>query len=381
MANPRIAILTQPLGHNYGGLLQAYALQAYLKKLGCEVETLDRRVEGAGRISLKGHALNLARLMLGRIKSLPSESRQAWVLSELAAFRDHRLTMSPRIAGEQKVRDYYRDRDFDAFVVGSDQVWRPRYSPSILNFYLDFLDDIKSPAKRIAYAASFGVDDWEYSSELTEQCRSLAQKFDSISVRERSAVALCRDKLGVSGEWVVDPTLLLEPADYEPLISECEKNANAGCVLSYVLDPAPEKRSIAESVGRAVGANVFSIKPEYSITQVRAKDIAKCQFPSVESWLQAFHDASFVVTDSFHGTVFSILFNKPFIAVGNSARGMARFESLLSQFGLTDRLVESPEEVSPKLVQSQIDWEAVNEKREALASAGRQFLQTQLFGS
>src|SRR5690554_6905766 len=100
MANPRIAILTQPLGHNYGGLLQAYALQIYLKKLGCEVETLDRRVEGAGRISLKGHALNLARLMMGRIKSLPNESRQAWVLSELAAFRDRRLTMSPRRSEE-----------------------------------------------------------------------------------------------------------------------------------------------------------------------------------------------------------------------------------------------------------------------------------------
>lgn len=217
--------------------------------------------------------------------------------------------------------------------------------------------------------------------ELTEQCKALAQKFDSISVREKSAVKLCRDKLGVSAEWVVDPALLLEPADYEPLIAECEANAHAGCVLSYVLDPAPEKRSIADSVGRAVGAKVFSIKPEHSITQVRAKDIAKCRLPSVEAWLQAFHDASFVVTDSFHGTLFSILFNKPFIAVGNSARGMARFESLLSQFGLTDRLVESPRGVSPELVNNQIDWDAVNDRREALAEAGRQFLQTRLFGS
>lgn len=381
MANLRIAILTQPLGHNYGGLLQAYALQTYLKKLGCEVETLDRRVEGAGRISLKGHALNLARLMMGRIKSLPTESRQAWVLSELAAFRDRRLTMSPRIASEQEVRDYYRDRYFDAFVVGSDQVWRPRYSPSILNFYLDFLDDIKSPAKRIAYAASFGVDDWEYPSDLTAQCRNLAQKFDSISVRESSAVELCRDKLGVYSDWVVDPTMLLEPEDYDLLIAECEANVHAGCILSYVLDSAPDKRSIADNVARALGVDLFSIKPEHSITQVRAKDIAQCGFPSVETWLQAFRDASFVVTDSFHGTVFSILFNKSFIAVGNSARGMARFESLLSQFGLTERLVESPNEVSPKLVHSKIDWTAVNDKRKALAIASRQFLQTQLLGS
>lgn len=376
----KVAILTQPLGHNYGGLLQAYALQTYLKKLGCEVETLDRRAAGAERISLKVHALYLARLMLGRIKLLPTESRKAWVLSELAAFRDRRLTMSPRIVSEQEIRDYYRERNFDAFIVGSDQVWRPRYSPGILNFYLDFLDDIKSPAKRIAYAASFGVDEWEYPSELTEKCKNLAQKFDAISVRENSAVDVCRDKLGVSAQWVADPTLLLEPGDYEPLIAECEKNANAGCVLSYVLDPAPEKRSIADNVGRALRTNVFSIKPEYSLTQVRAKDIAKCRFPGVESWLQAFHGASFVVTDSFHGTVFAILFNKPFIAIGNSARGMARFESLLSQFGLTDRLVESMAEVSTEVVQSRIDWDVVNDKREALARVSRQFLQTQLFG-
>ena len=375
----KVAILTQPLGHNYGGLLQAYALQTYLKRLGCEVETLDRRVEGAGKIPLKSHGLNLARLALGRIKSLPTENRQAWVLNELAAFRDRRLTLSPTIDSEQAVRDYYRERRFDAFVVGSDQVWRPRYSPSILNFFLDFLDDVKSPAKRIAYAASFGVDDWEYTSEQTEKCKNLAQKFDAISVRENSAVELCTEKLGVTAQCVVDPTLLLEPEDYEPLIAECGESHHAGCVLSYVLDPAPEKRAIADSAGRVLGAEVFSIKPEYAITQVRAKDISQCRFPSVETWLRSFHDASFVVTDSFHGTVFSILFNKPFIAVGNSARGMARFESLLSQFGLTERLIADPREVSLELLQSQIDWDAVNCKREALASAGRQFLQTNLF--
>lgn len=372
----KVAILTQPLGHNYGGLLQAYALQTYLKKLGCEVETLDRRRQ----TSVKGRVKKLVRLVLGRIKILPTQSHQDWLLSELVAFRNRRLTMSPKIVSEQGVRDYYRHQDFGAFVVGSDQVWRPCYSPSILNFYLDFLDDLKSPAKRIAYAASFGLGDWKYTDKLTEQCKKLAQKFDSISVRERSAVDLCRDKLGVSAEWMVDPTLLLEPADYLFLISDCEKSDNAGCLLAYLLDPDPEKRSIVDSVRRAVGAKIFSILPEYSVTEVRMKDIAKCRFPSVESWLQAFHDAGFVVTDSFHGTVFSILFNKPFIAVGDPTRGIARFESLLSQFGLTDRLVESLDEVSPELVHSQIDWVAVNDKREAIAKAGHQFLRTQLLG-
>ena len=381
MYNSRIAILTQPLGHNYGGLLQAYALQVYLKKLGCEVETLDRRTADAGRISAKRYVINVAKLLLGRIKSLPTASREAWVLKALADFREKRLAMSPKILSEQEIRGYYRQRNFDAFVVGSDQVWRPRYSPSILNFYLNFLDDIKSPAKRIAYAASFGVDEWEYSDVETEQCKKLAQKFDAISVREQSAIELCHDKLGIKAQWVVDPTLLLDREDYEQLIVDCGANSYAGCVLSYVLDPAPEKRSIADRVGCALGADVFSIKPEYAITQVCPEDITKCRLPSVEIWLQAFHDAQYVVTDSFHGTVFSILFNKPFIAVGNSARGMARFESLLSQFGLSERLVESAEDVTPELLHRQIEWGTVNDKRKALARAGQQFLHTQLFGS
>lgn len=377
----KISILTQPLGHNYGGLLQAYALQRYLKKIGCDVETLDRRAQPSKGALAKRYVINVIKLLFGRITSIPTAGRQAKALMNLAEFRNKRLVMSPTITSENDLRDYYRTRNFDAFLVGSDQVWRPRYSPSILNFYLDFLNDIKSPAKRIAYAASFGVDSWEYSSELTEKCKTLAQQFDVISVRESAAVDLCMEKLGVSAQCVVDPTLLLEPADYEPLIKGCGENVNADCVLSYVLDPALEKRSIADSVGSLLGVKVFSIKPEHSVAQVRVKDLGTCRFPSVESWLQAFRDASFVVTDSFHGTVFSIQFNKPFIAVGNSTRGMARFESLLSQFGLTERLVDSSNEVSPELILRKIDWDAVDNKRKALTGVGHQFLKTHLLGN
>ena len=129
----RVVIRTQALGHHYGGLLLPYALQAYLKKLGCEVETLDRRAPEVGRVSAKSYGFNLVRLMLGRIKSIPNAKKQAWVLKELAHFRDRRIIMSPKITNEQHLREYCQERKFDAFVVGSDQVWRPRYSPSILN--------------------------------------------------------------------------------------------------------------------------------------------------------------------------------------------------------------------------------------------------------
>lgn len=377
----RVSILTQPLGHNYGGLLQAYALQTYLKKLHCEVETVDRRKPVGNSLLIKSYIRNVIKLLLGRIKSIPTERRQSEALRNLVDFRDRRLAMSPTITTEKQIRDYFRARKFDVVIVGSDQVWRPLYSPSILNFYLDFLKDIDSPEKRLAYAASFGVDNWEYTDDLTEKCKVLARQFCAVSVREKSAVELCENKFGVSAKCVVDPTLLLEPTEYDLLISEGTENKSKGCVLSYILDPAPEKRSISDIVGKALGADVFSVKPEYSIAQVRAVDIGQCCFPSVENWLQALRYASFVVTDSFHGVAFSILFNKPFIAIGNSTRGMARFESLLSQFGLVERLVESRNEVTPELIQGQIDWDLVNRLRRTLAEEGREFLKNNLFGA
>lgn len=376
----KVAILTQPLGHNYGGLLQAYALQTYLRRIGCEVEILDRRAPSSVHSRVKSLTLNLLRLMMGRIKSLNIDSRQAIALSELTAFRESRLGMSPTTTSEQAVRDYYRKRNFDAYVVGSDQVWRPRYSPSILNFYLDFLNDIESPALRIAYAASFGVDSWEYTDNLTKECRDLVKQFDAISVRETSALQICKDKLGISAKCVVDPTLLLDPKDYDTLIKDCKETKRRGGVLAYILDSAQEKRVIANMVGDSLNVDIFSIKPELSAARVRAKDLDKCRFPSVETWLQAFRNASYVVTDSFHGTVFSILFNKPFISVGNTERGMARFESLLSQFGLTERLVETCQDVSKELILSDIDWVSVNSKRKVLASEGKEFLHHNLLG-
>ena len=150
-------------------------------------------------------------------------------------------------------------------------------------------------------------------------------------------------------------------------------------MLSYVIDPTFDKRSILEMVGELLGVNIFTIKPELSVAQVHARDFERCCFPAVECWLQAFRDASFVVTDSYHGTIFSILFNKPFISVGNRVRGLSRFESLLSQFGLLDRLVENKMGITPKLINNQINWDAVNEKRRAIAKEGQEFLKSHLF--
>src|SRR5690606_23124503 len=118
----KVAILTQPLGRNYGGLLQAYALQKYLKDLGCDVQTIDRRPVNHGHISAKSYTVNIIRLMLGRIKSVPTTKRQDAVFANLAAFRDQRVELSDTLTSEDEIRDYFSAHHFDALVVGSDQV-------------------------------------------------------------------------------------------------------------------------------------------------------------------------------------------------------------------------------------------------------------------
>lgn len=370
----KVAILTQPLGHNYGGLLQAYALQVYLKNIGCEVETLDRQKKINITTRLRMYVVNLIKLVIGRIKSMPTERRRKQILSELLAFREKKLSMSPPLYTERALRKYCRRKSFNVYIVGSDQVWRPRYSPSILNFYLDFLDQINSKARRLSYSASFGVDDWEYTSELTSRCKELIRRFDALSVRENSAQELCKKNFGVAAEWVVDPTLLLEKEDYDSLIIGNAKEMDSDFILSYVLDQSIEKQSIISNIEKILEDKVFHINPVLSLEKDGVDEIEKYRQESVENWLKAFKFAKYVVTDSFHGTVFSILYNKPFVSICNPKRGAARFESLLAKFGLQNRMVRNVDEVTPGLLREVINWDEINRRRLEQGDFGRQFL-------
>lgn len=374
----KIAIMTQPLGHNYGGLLQAFALQSYLKTIGCSVVSIDRRPAKKPLKRSADFTVSLVKRFLGRIKSLPSDKANTYVFLHLIEFKNRYISMSQPVTTEKQIRTYFKKNSFDAVIVGSDQVWRPKYSPSLENYFFDFLDDIGSSAKRISCAASFGVSEWELSEKQTRKCKVLINKFDAISVRELSAVSLCKKHLGETAEWIVDPTMLLDVADYEQLLSD-RHCANEGHILTYVLDSAEDKQQIAKIVASTLGFKEFSVKPEKKLTQVPPNEINNCQYPKVEDWLQGFKDASYVVTDSFHGCVFAILFNKPFIAIGNKSRGQARFESLLSMFELENRLISAPNELNEDLIKEEIDWHRVNQLRAMRAQLAKAFLKNSIF--
>ena len=231
---------------------------------------------------------------------------------------------------------------FDCFIVGSDQVWRPCYSPCITDFFLKEVS-AEANAVKIAYAASFGTNQWEFTADQTKECAELAKKFDAISVREDSGVILCEEYLGIDAEHLLDPTMLLKQEDYIRLFTHAGVSESKGNLFCYVLDDNLEADCIIESLkkdGYIPNSAAISVTPSEEL--VRPYQI------SVEEWLRGIYDADLVVTDSFHACVFSILFNKPFVALGNRNRGNARFHSLLRMFGLLGRLVITHKEFSKK---------------------------------
>lgn len=332
----KIGIVTHILGNNYGGLLQNYALQYVLKQLGHQPMTIDFTL----RQSRRSYIFSLCKQLLWSITKLRHPRlRRSFSNIVLADFIERYILTTKNVYSYTK--DIVDKEKFDLIIVGSDQVWRPKYVCELENMYLKFVpDDIK----KIAYAASFGVDTWEYNAEQTETCAKYAKRLDAISVRETTGVELCRTYLGVNAQHVLDPTILAGAEAYKPLLKE--KTEEEDYLFAYILDITPEKQSYVESMAKSKGLKVI----------IRGAD--KNSTLSVEDWLSMIANSSMVVTDSFHGTVFSILFHKEFYSIVNVARGGTRFVSLLSPLGLEHRMGDVSQLQSLEL--SPVDWKQVD---------------------
>lgn len=372
----KICILTQPLHTNYGGLLQAYALQAVLIRMGHSVVTdkngAQRRLSRFKRPIyflyhfIKRYILNDKRynpylFMFKFMNRRNDECRKRNSVFTDEFIRTHINTINFFSKGDKPDKEILHS--FDALIVGSDQIWRPAYSycPA---YFLDFSKDCL--LKRIAYAASFGEDNInEYKKKLLTLCSEDAKLFDAISVREDSAIWLCRRHFRVDAVHVLDPTMLLEKEDYLKLIENVDEVRNKDSLIYYLLDKSENKLQIIDGLANALGLSTVDLMP--------AQDV----LPSVSSWLAGFRDADFIVTDSFHGTVFSIIFNKPFIAIANEARGKARFISLLKIFDLTDRLI-SDTDAGTDIYERQINYDHVNEIKKEWQNRSFSFLRSNL---
>ncbi len=334
----KICIVTLPLHTNYGGILQAYALQTILERSGHRVELLNKPLHsGASPLSLLYVTLKrVAEKCCGK----KDELSMAWwrkmrVDAKICRNTNRFITQYIHCRFVNRVEELSAD-DYDILVVGSDQVWRRIYPfwGTIEHAFLDFTEGWR--VKRVAYAASFGKDDVsEYSEAERMRCATSLRRFDAVSVREDSGVEICAD-WGVNASCVLDPTLLLDRDDYLSLIDRASVKLHEGELFHYFLDIDVDKLHMVGAIAELFQWRAFKVNGEVESESTSIDDRIQ---PPVEEWLNAFRSARAVVTDSFHACVFSIIFDKPFLVCINEMRGINRLESLLAKFGLEDRMV------------------------------------------
>ena len=361
----KIAIVTFYGVSNYGAMLQSYALWKHLESHGHEVVFVQQRRFTTKRLSL--FKCLLSRTLRGARSNLLNNSR--WAMSSFAS--KYPQTVFCRTLDDVR----QATADCDAFIVGSDQIWNSLFWESPEDLPIAMLDFVPEEKPRISYAVSFGNKNWP-TPENMRRVGECLKKFTKISVREQSGIDLVRSLAGRSDAiCLLDPTLLHTAEFYQKeIIKEsacCQAGVSSPYVFRYILDWDNERFS---------NQALECVKGKLGISQVQpvgilVRDIKTfvrrfvCGRISVPEWVASVHGAAFVFTDSFHGTVFSLLFHKPFVTLlrRGEMRGMnERVLSLLGILGLSDRAVYADEvEKWLPIVTKSIDWDDV-EKRLSL---------------
>jgi hypothetical protein len=326
-------ILTFHYPHNYGAFLQAFSLQKSVGKQ-CNIlnfipnYTYTVNYKLTKRLPVLWHFIALYRFLIQRDRSL---------FSEFSIY-----TLTPIYNDVKKI--FKSNTDQSNYIVGSDQVWNPYFIPRSEDVY--FLNFGSPSAKRISYAASLGMQQWP--KDFEQKVLPMLQRFDAISVREESAVPYLTS-LGLKNVvCVCDPTIL--------------HNANFYREQFQGAKYPTEKYAFVYKLREITPVTISDILPQNVITVDLQK---KRTMVSVTQWLANIDYAQFVVTDSFHGTIFCLLFHKPFIVLPNRSTGKGmneRFVTLLGETGLEYRCLtcaESSEEILEKLNRP-IDWDYVD---------------------
>jgi len=253
-----------------------------------------------------------------------------------------------------------------AFVVGSDQVWSYNCAPhDHLGFFLDFVDDSK---KKISYASSFGMSWCESPPEIRKQTAFHLSRFDAISVREDMAVKICDQYFGLSAERVLDPVFICDKKRFIDLAAQSKLSFKNKFLFAYILDPTPDKRRALEKIAAEKKLEIKVIldaQYEDPALYQKNRETIGAQYvidgASLYDYLYLLVNGSFIVTDSFHGACFSIIFEKDFAAISNGMRGVTRFETLFNIFPMLKNhwASEAKELLDNAAAFSKIDYGAV----------------------
>lgn len=236
---------------------------------------------------------------------------------------------------------------------------------------MDFLQDRQ--VTKVSYAASFGCkDEREYTKKELEDCSLLAKKFDAISVRETSAVDICKSCFSIDALVMPDPTLFLDKKDYEKLIENKETSKYKGKIGYYFLEDTKQNFSLLHSLQQTTNLDIERIGQKQKPTP-QTKDYTDCIFPSISEFFAGFRDSEYIITDSYHGMIFSIIFHKQFFIIDKKTTVIERIKSLLNIFSLQERFIDSSQQID-KFHSIPIDYETIDKQREKMRREGKDFL-------
>ena len=291
----KIGILTLPFGPNYGMNLQLYALQEILRQMDCNVVVINRK-------------WNRIRRNSGVIAAIKRYFYYKFVCNRIFRFYQNNINLSRPCYTSEEIANVCKDYDLDVVVIGSDQVWRIENTRGAnLDFFGGFSDYLKN-VKLFSYAASFGNDKWKGTTDETKAISVLLKKFGAISVREETAILMCSELFDVDSVCTLDPTLLLPAIDY-PIAPKY--GFTNSIIVSYILDKSETKRKIVDNIRKHK-----HIEKHFELYPPNRKSYTRYKY-SVEEWLYYISNASFIVTDSYHGMLFSIIFKRQFLVLGN----------------------------------------------------------------
>lgn len=351
-----IGVLGWWYGENYGSMLTYYALNRTLEKMGYSVLMIH---ENLGYNGWRVHwDADIAPMEFAR--------RVGYNYTEQIHF-DEATSLNDKCK---------------SFMVGSDQLWNPLIGRVNDDLFLDFVDDSKP---RYAYGTSFGNRDVDkFSSDFIEEHTVDLKKFEAISVREEYAVDIAKDIFEVEAVQVVDPVFLLSQEDYVTLAEKATYKAEGQYLVAFILDPNEEKRQVIDEVAGKLGLDRIVVLANPEDRQGAMDVFNDLKYEIVEenkpeNWLYTYQHASYVVTDSFHGSCFAYMFQKPFSSFYNQQRGADRFVSLMNLFGFGEaRRIELTDTKSiinenPN-VTFEIDYTEAKQRVDSFAATSKKWL-------
>lgn len=345
-----IKVITRHCPSNYGSLLQSIATITVVERLGCECQIIDYvRSDERGLKAIltalkhkKEWSRNPLKKMAYMILRYPEER---WAQYKFDRMRTQYLKLTTRCNSVEKLSML----NADVFMTGSDQVWGPMLNGNYDEAY--FLSFVKDNTKKIAYAASFGRTD--FNEQIIADYKKMLINYNSIAVRENSAVDLLNQMNVPCEAQVLDPTLLLTNKEWSKYVN---KEIAGKYILVYQLHHNKTLDNYAKRFAEKLGLPLLRISPFFHQIARNGKLI---YLPKLGEFLSYIKNCSYFITDSFHGTAFALNFNKQFLEILPNNETGSRNLSILKLTGLEDRIVTDFDDFS--IAENNIDYGRVND--------------------